>query len=88
MKRKNVTMAWIDDKTYDMVPKSWIIEYLKIWELSDYVIKFITEAMKNWRGQQRWTSREGDAFRYYYENYATEEEINWGQRIYKITRKD
>ena len=29
-RNKNLTMAWIDYKTYDMVPHSWIIECLDL----------------------------------------------------------
>ena len=48
-KRKNVAMAWIDyKKAYDLVPQSWIIDYLKMYKISDEVINFIEEAMKNW----------------------------------------
>ena len=49
-RRKNVAMAWIDPKkAYDMLLQSWIIDYLKMYKTSDKVIKFITEAMKNWK---------------------------------------
>ena len=43
-------MTWIDyKKAYDMVLQSWIIDCLKIYEIPDKVITFITEAMKNWK---------------------------------------
>ena len=43
-------MAWIDyKKVYDMVPQSWIINFLKMYEISDEVINFIEKTMKTWR---------------------------------------
>ena len=32
-----------------MIPQSWIIECLKMYKLSDNVIKFITKAMEGWK---------------------------------------
>ena len=49
-RRKNLAMAWIDyKKAYDIVPKSWIINCLKMYKISDEVINFIEENMKTWR---------------------------------------
>ena len=49
-RRKNLAMAWIDNKkTYDMVPHSWIINSLKMYKISDEVINFIDKTMKTWR---------------------------------------
>ena len=31
-----------------MVPQSWITDCLKMYKISDEVIKFIVETMKNW----------------------------------------
>ena len=46
-RRKNLAMAWIDyKKSYDMVPQSWIINYLKMYKISDEVINFIEKTMK------------------------------------------
>ena len=46
--RKYVAMAWIDYKmAYDVVPQTSIVDCTKILNISDKVIKFITEAMKN-----------------------------------------
>ena len=43
-------MAWIDfKKAFDMVPKTWIINCLRIYNIYDKVIKFITEAIENWK---------------------------------------
>ena len=42
MRRKNLGMAWIDnERTYDIVPQSGIINYLKMYTISGEVIKFI-----------------------------------------------
>ena len=49
-RRKNLAMAWIDNKkAYDMVPHSWIINCLKMYKISDEVINFIDKTMKTWR---------------------------------------
>ena len=41
-------MAWIDNKkANDIIPQSWIINFLKIYKIYDKNINFITEAMKN-----------------------------------------
>ena len=43
-------MAWIDyKKAYDMVPQSWIIDCLEMYKISNEVIKFIKNTMKNCR---------------------------------------
>ena len=43
-------MAWIDyKKAYDIVTQIWIIVCLKLYEISDEVIKFIEKIIKNWR---------------------------------------
>ena len=48
-RRKNLAMAWIDyKKVYDMVAHSWIINSLKMYKISDEVIKFIDKTMKTW----------------------------------------
>ena len=50
--RKTLAMAWIDNKkAYDMVPERWIIVCLTIYKISDEVLKFIENAMKNWRAE-------------------------------------
>ena len=49
-RRKNLAMAWIDNKkAYDMVPHSWIVSSLKMYKISDEVINFIDKTMKTWR---------------------------------------
>ena len=46
-KRKNLTMAWIDfKKVYDRVPKSWIINCLKMYKISDEVINLMFSYME------------------------------------------
>ena len=48
-RRKNLDMAWIDYKTaYDTVSQSWILNCLKMYEISDKVIHFIEKTMKTW----------------------------------------
>ena len=47
--RKNLAMAWIDNKFYDMAQQNWIIECFKIYKISGEIIKFIENIMKNWR---------------------------------------
>ena len=42
-------MVWIDyKKAYDMVPQNWIINYLKMYKISNEVINFIEKTMKTW----------------------------------------
>ena len=42
-------MAWIDyKKAYDMVPKSWIINCLKMYKISHETINFTEKIMKTW----------------------------------------
>ena len=49
-RRKNLHMAWIDyKKAYDMVPQSWIINWLKMYKISDEIINFIEKTMKTWK---------------------------------------
>ena len=45
-RRKNLAMAWID---YKKVLQSRIINYLKVYKISDEVINFIDKTMKTWR---------------------------------------
>ena len=48
-RRKNLAMAWIDDKkAYDMVPQSWMIKCFKMYKISHEVINFIEKSMKTW----------------------------------------
>ena len=48
-RRKNLAMAWIDNKkAYDMVQQSWIINCLRIYKISHEVINFIEKTMKTW----------------------------------------
>ena len=52
-RRKNLAMAWIDNKrSYDMVPKSWILHCLKMYKTSHEVINFIEKTMQTWRVEQ------------------------------------
>ena len=50
IRRKNLAMAWIDNKkAYDMVPQSQIINCLKMYKISHEVINFIEKTMKTWK---------------------------------------
>ena len=49
-RRKNLAMAWIDNKkAHDMVPQSWIINCLKMYKISHEVINFIEKTRKTLR---------------------------------------
>ena len=49
-RRKNLTMAWIDDKmAYHKVPQSRIIYRLKMYKISGEVMEFIGNTLENWR---------------------------------------
>ena len=62
---KIVAMAWIDhEKANDMVPQSWIIEYLKMYRISDKVIKFIIKAMKNFKVELTTREKRGNQGRH------------------------
>ena len=53
-RQENVDMAWIDDKTvYAKVPQTWMIEYLKMYKISDKIINLIMNAMENWQVESR-----------------------------------
>ena len=50
MRKKNLAVAWIDyKKAYDMVPYSWIVEYLRMVVVSEQIKHFLSESMKAWR---------------------------------------
>ena len=50
MTLKNLALAWIDYKTASgIVPKTWIINPLKMYKISDDVINFIEKTMKTCR---------------------------------------
>ena len=43
-------MTWIDyKKAFDSVAQRWMIDCLKMYSISNEVIKFFENAMKNWR---------------------------------------
>ena len=45
-------MAWIDNKkAYDMVSKSWILHWLKMYNISREVINFIEKTIQTWRAE-------------------------------------
>ena len=44
----NLGMVWIDyKKDYDMIPHSWILESLKLVQMSENIVQFIRKSMKN-----------------------------------------
>ena len=46
----NLSMGWLDfKKAYDMVPHSWIIEVLKMFGITDNLVKLITASMSDWK---------------------------------------
>jgi hypothetical protein len=49
-RKTNLCMAWIDfKKAYDMVPHSWIIEVLNIFNIAENVKQLLTQSMQSWR---------------------------------------
>ena len=52
MRKRNLSMAWIDyKKAYDMVPHSWLIDYLETVGINEKIRRFLAESMKSWRLQ-------------------------------------
>ena len=46
---KNLAMAWVDyKKAYDMVPRSWIIECLKMVHVLQNITAFLQQSMRSW----------------------------------------
>ena len=69
-------MACIDyKKAYDVAPQSWIIDFLKMYKITDKVLKFNEETTLEWNWQEekislRWKSRHGSSREMlYYYNY-------------------
>ena len=49
-RNKNLAMAWIDyKKAYDMVPHSWIIECLDLFELAENIKSLLVNGMEKWK---------------------------------------
>ena len=64
---KNVATIWIDNqKANDMFPHSWIIECLKMYQVSDKIINFITEAMKKTEVKNQSDFFQGDVLSAFY----------------------
>ena len=43
-------MAWIDyKKAYDMVPHSWIIECLDLFEVAENIKSLLVNSMRKWK---------------------------------------
>ena len=48
-RKTNLSMAWIDyKKAFDMIPHTWLIEYLKIYGAEENTISFLKNTMRNW----------------------------------------
>ena len=49
-RKKNLAMAWIDcKKAYDMVPHSWIIEYLHVFGVAENIKSMLVNSMEKWK---------------------------------------
>ena len=49
-RNKNLGMAWIDyKKAYDMVPHSWIIEYLDLFGAAENIKSLLVNSMEKWK---------------------------------------
>ena len=50
MRKQNLSMAWIDyNKTYGMVPHSWIIDCLETVGINEKIQRLLAECMKSWQ---------------------------------------
>ena len=85
-----------------MVPKTWIVDCLKIYKISDKIIKLITETMKfDWAAEGKTFSKVENPKRHHprrcafaiticNSNDATQlhtKELHWGLQFYKVIRK-
>ena len=49
-RNKNLAMAWIDyKKVYDMVPYSWIIEFLNLFRGAENIKSLLKNSMEKWK---------------------------------------
>ena len=48
-RNKNLAMAWIDYKAYDMVPHSWIIECLDLFRVAENIKSLLVNSMEKWK---------------------------------------
>ena len=49
-RNKNLAIAWIDYKeAYDMVPHSWIIEYLDWFGVAENIKSLLVSSMEKWK---------------------------------------
>ena len=49
-RNKNFSMAWIDyKKAYDMIPHSWIIECLDLFEVAENIKSLLVNSMEKWK---------------------------------------
>ena len=50
MRKRNLSMAWIDyKKAYGVVPHSWIIDCLETVGINEKIRRLLAESMKSWR---------------------------------------
>ena len=50
MRKQNLSRAWIDyKKGYDMVPHSWITDFLETVGINEKIPRLLAESMKSWR---------------------------------------
>ena len=48
-RKANLSMAWLDyRKAFDMIPHSWLIECLEIYDAEENTIRFLKNTMPNW----------------------------------------
>ena len=49
-RNKNLAMVWIDyKKAYEMVPHSWIIEYLDLFGVAEISNSLLVNSMEKWK---------------------------------------
>ncbi|XP_045480887.1 uncharacterized protein LOC123685276 [Harmonia axyridis] len=51
-KLRNISVAWIDyKKAFDSMPHSWLLKILRLYGVSESVVKLLEHLMKSWRTQ-------------------------------------
>ena len=59
-RKRNLSSAWIDyKKTFDGVPREWILRSLELFKVSPRVAGFLKHNMKNWKTQLTLTHESG-----------------------------
>ena len=60
IRRKNLTMAWIDyRKAYDSIPHSWILKVMNMYKVHPMVRGFIESSMSKWKTNMTLVHKEG-----------------------------